>query len=181
MRLFILLIVFSFMGCGKDDSKGASSNELSQGNTGLENPGSGTVGERGPQGQTGAQGAKGEKGDPGERGTNGAKGDQGTAGKDAEPLPVNQWYDPLTQDYWLITTEGPWQAEACGEWRFPTAQEMLAAINHGIYLASHAIDGPETTAWSGDVASPGHVSLTTSIVGASYDYEIHGIFCIRPR
>ncbi len=176
MRLLILL--FALTACGHDDSKGTT-DAVSQGNTGLENPGSGATGERGPQGPQGNPGAKGEKGDPGKDGANGAEGDTGAAGKDADPVPMNQWFDPLTQRDWLITSNLPWSATACGLWRYPTALEMQAAIDHGIYLASHAIGGPETSAWTGDIASPGHVAILPGLTGASYDTTAHGTFCTK--
>lgn len=181
MRLFILLIAFQcFVACGKDDSKGGNDDTSKSILTSeLENPGTGEPGERGPQGPAGPQGPQGEKGDKGDAGPQGAQGVAGEDGNDAEPLPLNQWYDPLTQKYWLITTSKPWSATACGLWRYPTAVEMQTAIDHGIFLASADIGGPDTDAWTGDVSSPGHIAVLPGITGADSDAVPHGVFCIK--
>lgn len=103
----------------------------------------------------------------------------GPAGADAEPLPVNSWYDSLTKNYWTILPAQSWTASACGLYRFPSAVEMQQAINHGIFIASHAIGGVDNNAWTGDADPAGHVAILPGITGADLNSQLHGVFCLK--
>lgn len=177
MRLFILLIAFECLlpACGKDDSKGDSTNAIDTPST----PSPTSDGKDGKDGANGAAGPKGEKGDKGDKGDTGSVGIAGVNGKDAEPLPVNQWYDSLTQRYWSILPAQPWTTNACGLYRFPTVAEMQEAINHGIFIASHTIGGENDNAWTGVADSGGHVAILPGITGADADSQSHGVFCVK--
>lgn len=87
------------------------------------------------------------------RGEVGPKGDPGPAGEPAKPIPLNQWYDPLTDTYWLI---GALISEsaldfygACEEddWDLPTQDELRDAITHGLVLAATDL-GAGTSFWT---------------------------------
>ncbi len=108
-------------------------------------------------------------------------GAQGPAGADAEPLPLNQWFDPLTSKHWLITTSQPWTSGACGNWSWPTVTEMRDAIDHGIFLASADIGGPATDAWTGEAGITGHIVINSSFPngGNDLDSQLHGVFCVK--
>lgn len=89
---------------------------------------------------------KGSKGDTGDQGD---IGPQGPAGNSADPLPANEWFDPIGHQYWLIgaimnpATINFYSSTACSDgWALPTKAQAIAAVQHGLLIASHALDGP---------------------------------------
>ena len=132
---FLCSVVPSLVACGKDDSQTGKEANLSPNSPQVE-VAQGPKGDTGPAGPQGPQGLKGDKGDTG------AAGPQGEKGEQADPLPMNTWFDPVTRHYWLIGIANYWAVQCGGEWRYPTVQEGTDARAHGIFLASAAIGGP---------------------------------------
>ncbi len=119
----------------------------------------GAPGVAGTGGGLGASGRPGEAGEAGAAGKDGAKGEKGDKGDPGQPVAVNQWFDQLTQNSWLIgavESEGQFNASlatACGGgWRIPTAAEAQTAAQHGLILASQAIGGPQRV-WTSDFST----------------------------
>ena len=117
------------------------------------------------------------------------KGEKGDPGAPATPVPVNQWFDPITSKYWLIGGGAVYAnvnstfAQACtGSWRMPTTSEVQSAGTHGLGTASASLGGP-TDAWSSNVyaelSKADVITLGTGFTIAKPMTESHGVFCIQ--
>lgn len=172
MKTLALLLLLT--GCGHDDTKTDAHTLPNDASTPVVTA---EKGDRGETGATGPVGPAGPRGDTGETGT------AGTNGKDAEPLTTNEWFDPITKTYWLISAEHVWETDICGvsnEWSLPTLVVLEAAVDHGMFIASHDIGGP-STAWTIEPDSGGHIAIGASITGATGDNVKNGIFCERKK
>ena len=123
----------------------------------------------------GAEGAKGEKGD---------KGDKGDPG---EPVAQNEWLDPITKKEWLFgakTSTRLISASACSNgYHLPSSAEAIAAVVHGLLVASNDISGP-TDVWVSDPPeqpSPNDYSFYVNSSGArvAATTDSHGIVCVK--
>ncbi len=100
------------------------------------------------KGKDGSGGAKGDSGAQGPVGPQGPKGDDG------KPVSPNEWFDPMTQDRWLLasaTTQAVLDHyPPCSDgWRLGTREEVRAAVQHGLSLASVALGGAASI-WTAD-------------------------------
>jgi hypothetical protein len=135
----------------------------------------------------GPQGPKGAKGDVGDPGSVGEAGEDGLPGQDAEPLPTNQWFDPISELTWLIGGSGVItyvnEGTACQNgWRIPTLAEARAASVHGLGTAVNEALSPVEQIWT---SSLGNTSgyLWTVIIDSDTPQEQnigpYGLFCIK--
>lgn len=147
-------------------------------------------------GPVSAKGEKGDRGDKGDVGPMGPRGPAGTNGKDGKdgadgvdgktivevPVPVNQWYDPLTARSWLIGVDVLFADAECGsDWRLPTRDELIDAKNHGLPLASADLDGP-TDGWSSTVSGANRhwfIDFNSVHLNDGGDTDYHGLFCVK--
>ncbi len=124
------------------------------------------------------------KGKDGVAGTKGEKGDKGEPG---EPVTGNEWYDPITQKEWLfgaVSTTRLIAANACSNgYRLPTSAEAIAAVAHGLLVASSDLDGPANV-WVSDPPeqpSPNDYSFYVDNAGIRQTATTpsHGIACLK--
>lgn len=140
MKLIYSLVtaVTVFSSCGKDDS-GTGSNPTGTVTLGTNTDGSPSTTVKGDRGD------KGDKGDKGEAGKDGSNGRNGTM------VSGNEWYDPITDKMWVMTTVVTsavgWansQSACGGAYRMPSPIEIMAALTHGMKSCAQALMGAPT-------------------------------------
>lgn len=86
----------------------------------------------------------------GKDGSNGKDGTNGTNGKDGTPTSSNQWFDPVSKKAWvfsgLLMDTASFVDNTCtGDYRLPTAAEIMSALGHGMKAASQLVVSPMPT------------------------------------
>ncbi len=141
-------------------------------------------------GQAGAAGIAGKAGVDGKNGTDGSKGEKGDKGDDGKPVDPNQWFDPITQNNWLLgvimtSAQVDTSPDVCSNgWRLASQMELATAIQHGYGLAVDA-QSDATGIWtstnviSNGVSVRALLSLTGVMNGACTptDQAIAGNHC----
>ncbi len=132
---------------------------------------------------------KGKDGAGGAAGTVGPAGPKGDKGDPGTPAVANQWFDPMTEDSWIVgaaVSQGPiiLNGSPCaGDYRAPTSAEVQTAVLHGLSIASVAFGGAATF-WSSDsIAEPLNgdqvpVYVNASGVASMSNGAAHGVACI---
>lgn len=170
------LILFMFlMGCGADESKKEPAIESGVAVQSEDDP-------------IAIKGEKGDRGPAGPMGPRGPQGDRGPAGRDGAvivevPVPLNQWYDPLTDRAWLIGTAVLYADAECGaSWRLPTLAELVDAKHHGLGLAAADLGAPQT-AWTGELSGNADnrwfVDFNSVHQNDGDGAAYHGLFCTK--
>lgn len=129
------------------------------------------------------KGADGETGATGPQGPVGPKGDAGA------PAVANQWFDPMTEETWLVgaaISQSPLMlnpsAICGGSYRLASSAELQTAVLHGLSIASGAFGG-STTFWSSDTIADVNGDAIPVFVKANgqsqvSDGQTHGVACI---
>jgi hypothetical protein len=176
MKTLLILMTLALPACGQDDS--GSDKEPAKDDKADE-----------PASVAGDESTKvGPKGDRGEIGPAGPAGKDavsipGKDGKDGAPTAVNQWYDPLTGDLWLIGDTVVYADAVCtGDWSLPTETQLTAAKQHGIAFAAAAIDAP-VDPWSAtndpNTGLPLVVRVDMVYIGPAPTTELHAFYCVK--
>lgn len=166
-----IAVALFLTACGADDSSDTAK-PLAQ--TLIE----GATGAPGPQGP---KGDKGDKGDAGAKGEQGDKGERGERGEKGEATSSNEWWDPITQRFWLLGgVVGSSQRQCGGAYSVPTVLELDTARTHGIYSAAGV-----QSAWTAENDSNGKPRYgdtygTGNVPVDGYPATFsHSLFCIR--
>jgi hypothetical protein len=127
-----------------------------------------------PEAVVGSQGEKGDKGEPGEDGA------------DGQPVPANQWFDPITGQSWLIgvtIAEGALGSitPCSGDWRMPTKAETKVAVQHGLLIAAQQLH-TQSQVWT-DEFTPDSERIAIGANGISEAYagliSNAGVACLK--
>lgn len=161
MRIITLALALTLTACGADDMA-----QMVAEGEGLEGP-------RGPKGEKGDKGDKGDQGEigeVGEAGKDGVNGKDGKDGKDGMIVSSNMWFDPITEETWLIGGKVRESQRACGNgYVVPNMEQLKAAYAHGLFHVASIQQG----AWAIDTAYGGTVVQIEYLNGQGADGSVY--------